>query len=206
MVRGFGMLRGAAAMLLTVFLFMLTEPLYADNTGKIAGRVRDKQTREALVGVNVVIKGTKLGAWTDDKGFFYVLKVPPGVYEVQFSLVGYAKVTVKNIRVLIDLTTEINVDMEEATIELSEVVIEAEHKLVQKDVTSTRRMVDRETISETPGLETASDIHRLQAGAYLSSIPPVLKLQDGVQLQVRDESLKDVHIRGGRGGGDSLFG
>ncbi len=40
----------------------------------------------------------------------------------------------------------------------------------------------------------------MTGGTILSATPPTLKLADGTQVQVRDQSLKDVHIRGGRGG------
>ena len=42
--------------------------LYAGNTGKIAGTVKDAQSGEPLVGANVIIKGTTKGAATDENG------------------------------------------------------------------------------------------------------------------------------------------
>ena len=180
--------------------WLLSPTLLAQSTGKIAGTVRDRQTGEALPGANVVVKGTTLGAASDEDGFYYILRVPPGTFELQVSLVGYRQTTVRSVRVLADLTTEINLQLEQASVEMGEVVVVAEQKMVQKDVTSTRRLISRETIMETPGLESTLDIFKLQAGAILSSVPQTLKLADGSQLQVRDESLKDIHVRGGRGG------
>lgn len=188
------------AIALLLLCLVSTMSLMAQGTGKIAGTVRDKKTGEALLGANVIVKGTPLGAATNEDGFYYILRVLPGMHELQVSLIGYKNLTIKGVRVQIDLTTEINVQLEESSVEMNEVVITAEQKLVQKDVTSTRRTVSRETIRETPGLESAADIFKLQAGTVLSSVPQTLKLADGSQLQVRDESLKDIHIRGGRGG------
>ncbi len=51
---------------------------YGGNYGKIVGRVTDKETREALVGANILILGTSLGATTDSDGRYVILKVPPG--------------------------------------------------------------------------------------------------------------------------------
>jgi outer membrane receptor protein involved in Fe transport len=174
--------------------------LLAQTTGKIAGTIRDKANREPLMGVNVTVKGTTFGGTTDEKGFFFILRVPPAVYSLEASYMGYAKVTVTGVRVQNDLTTELNVQMEESSVQLGEVVITAEQKMIQKDVTSTRKTVTRETMRETPGIDNTADVFRLQGGVFVSSLPQTLKLTDGVQLQVRDESLKDVHIRGGRGG------
>jgi outer membrane receptor protein involved in Fe transport len=41
---------------------------------------------------------------------------------------------------------------------------------------------------------------KMQAGAISNIAPQDVQLSSGVRLEVRDESLKDVHIRGGRGG------
>jgi len=185
--------------LLLVYIFG-TVQLFSQSTGKIAGTVRDKQTREPLFGANVLVKGTTLGASTDENGFYYILRVPPGMQELQVSYLGYKTNTIRGVRVQIDLTTEINVYLEPTSVELGEVVTVAEQKLVQKDVTSTRRTVSSEIIRETPGLESTRDIFKLQGGTFISSSPQTLRLADGTQLQVRDESLRDVHIRGGRGG------
>ncbi|MBM4160361.1 MAG: TonB-dependent receptor [Ignavibacteria bacterium] len=201
MVRSAFSLKGAAAVVLGLLFWCWdVTPLVAQSTGKIAGTVRDKQTGEALVGANIIVKGTTLGAASDENGFYYILRVPPGTFELQFSMVGYRITTVRGVRVQIDLTSEINVQLEQKSVEMGEVVVVAEQKMVQKDVTSTRRLVSRENIRETPGLEYTTDIFKLQAGTILSSVPQTLKLADGTQLQVRDESLKDIHIRGGRGG------
>jgi outer membrane receptor protein involved in Fe transport len=187
-----------------IFLTMLSavglQAVEAQNTGKIHGTVKDKQTGEPLVGANVSVKGTNLGASTDPDGFFFILRVPPGTHDMQVSSVGYQGVTVRGVKVQIDLTAEVNVRLEQATIEVEGVTVTAEQKMVQKDVTSTRRTVSQEVIRQTPGLDNTTDIFKLQAGSVLNAVPQTLKLADGTQLQVRDQSLQDIHIRGGRGG------
>lgn len=190
----------ATTLLLLLTLFVYVEFAFAQSTGKVAGTVRDKATREPLIGANVVVKGTTLGAVTNEEGFYYILRVAPGVHELQISYLGYKQVTVQAVRVQIDLTTEINVDLGQSALQMGEVVVTAEQKLVQKDITSTRRTITQENIKETPGLYSTSDIFRLQGGTVLSAVPQSIKLADGTSLQVRDQSLKDINIRGGRGG------
>ncbi len=181
-------------------VLLCAAPVSAQNTGKIAGTVKDKQTGEALVGANVSVKGTTLGASSDVDGHFFILRVPPGVHDVQLSSVGYQSVTVKGLKVQVDLTAELNVKLEPTAIEVEGVTVLAEQKMVQKDITSTRRTVTQETMRETPGLDAMSDVFKLQAGTSLTAVSTPLLLANGTQLQVRDESLQDVHIRGGRGG------
>lgn len=187
----------------TVCIFVMTfcgSLLYAGNTGKIAGTIKDKSTKEALIGANVVVKGTTLGAVTDPDGKYFILRVPPGTVTVQITMMGYRTVTIQNVKIQEDLTTIVDAELEQTSVELGDVVITAEQKLVQKDITSTRRTISQESIRELPGLESTTDFFKVQSGAFLSTAPQYVKLGEGQQLQVRDESLKDVHIRGGRGG------
>ncbi len=71
-------------------LFFLTVFL-ASNVfaGSIAGKVIDKKTGEPLVGANVYLKGTTIGAPTDENGMYY-FKVDDGHYTLVCDFVGYA--------------------------------------------------------------------------------------------------------------------
>ncbi|RKY55294.1 MAG: hypothetical protein DRP89_03605, partial [Candidatus Neomarinimicrobiota bacterium] len=173
---------------------------YAGNTGKIAGKVIDKQTDKPLFGANVIIKNTYLGAATSKDGSYYILQVPPGKYDMVISFIGYNTLTIREVRVEVDLTTHIDAYMESSAIETQSIEVVADNEMIQKDITSTRRITSREEMEVTPGMEQALDMIKLQAGTVLDAIPQIIKLGEGQQLQVRDESVKDVHIRGGRGG------
>ncbi len=173
---------------------------WAGNTGKIAGQVTDKQTGEPLIGVNVVVKGTHLGAATDEDGYYYILQVPPGVYDLEFNYIGYHTLTVRKVRVVVDLTQVINVKMESVAIQGPQIEVVAEQPIIQRDITSTRRVTSREEILDTPGFESTNDIFMLSGGTVVGTAPQAIMLEGGTRLQVRDESLKNIHIRGGRGG------
>ena len=80
-----------------VILFLLialtvSMEIYAGDTGKLYGIVKDKLTGEPLIGANVIILGTNLGASSDETGFYYINGILPGTYRVQFSMIGYQKV------------------------------------------------------------------------------------------------------------------
>ncbi|CUS92585.1 Domain of unknown function (DUF4480), partial [Candidatus Kryptonium thompsonii] len=45
------------------------------QVGKIAGKVVDMETKEPLIGANVIIEGTLLGASTDLNGNYVILTV-----------------------------------------------------------------------------------------------------------------------------------
>ena len=61
----------------------------AQDVGSIKGVITDKETGEALIGANVTIKGTKLGAATDLDGAYLISNVPAGNHTLVVSYVGY---------------------------------------------------------------------------------------------------------------------
>src|SRR3989304_5180965 len=101
---------------LSVLVLLFQYELSAQSTGKIAGRVTDESTGEPLVGANIIVTGTTHGASTDEEGWYDIIKVPSGVYEVTVAYLGYQKQVVQGVKVLTDLTTRIDVRMTETTI------------------------------------------------------------------------------------------
>jgi len=181
-------------------LLTINSNIFAGNTGKISGKVSDENTNEPLVGVNVIIKGKAQGASTDDQGEFFLIGVPPGNYDIEFSYIGYAALTVKDLLVRVDLTSKLDVKIKVEAIEGDEVEVVADRIMVQKDITYTRRLATEEDFVNVPGMESSADVFRMLAGAITDIEPVRLNLGNGQQLQVRDESLKNIHVRGGRGG------
>ncbi|MBM4169834.1 MAG: TonB-dependent receptor [Ignavibacteria bacterium] len=168
-----------------VLLLLLTTPIliHAGETGKLAGTVYDAETRERLIGVNIVIAGTTLGAATDATGFYFINNVPPGSYEVRISMVGYQTVVFQDVRIRVDVTTELNAALSSSAIELGrEIVVTAEQPVVQKDRTATRTIVEGSTVLRDLRLQEIGEILTLQAG--------VTRGTEGT-----------LHIRGGRAGG-----
>jgi len=90
------------------FLFAF---VFAGNTGKIVGRVVDAEAGEPLVGVNVLVEGTTLGAATDANGEYFIINVPPGTYRVKAMMIGYGTVIKDGVRVIIDHTTQVDFDL-----------------------------------------------------------------------------------------------
>lgn len=84
---------------------------------KVTGQVTDSETGEALVGVNIVVKGTTLGVVTDIEGKFSI-DVPEPNATLVFSSIGYStlEVPVNNQQVL-------NVRLESETKQLEEIVV-----------------------------------------------------------------------------------
>ena len=162
------------------------------QTGKISGIVKDKATGDPLPGVNVVLKGTFLGASTDVDGFFVILNVPPGTYSVSFSYIGYQPVEIQNVRVVNDLTKRLEVELEATTIELdSAIVVVAERPFFEVSATNTVRVLDAEEIERVP-IKGIGSIVSINAGVVV---------EDGSGGQTDNATL---NVRGGRGN-ETLF-
>ena len=138
----------------------------AATTGKVTGVVKDAQG-EALPGVNVVVQGTRRGAVTDTDGYFLILAVDPGVYEIEASLVGYRTETIQNVLVQVELTTTVDIVLQEAAVELGELVVIAERPAVEPDKTVSRYIVGVEQVEQVPLARNAAEVIELQPGVSL---------------------------------------
>ena len=168
--------------LLSGLLFVLGYSFaFAGTTGKIVGRVVDRESKQPLPGVNVMIEGTTLGAATNQKGEFIILNIPPGRYTVRAEMIGYEPMRMTGVRVRIDLTTRVNFELKQTVLKVGKgVTVVAERPVIQKDLTSSQTFVDAEQLQEMP----------------VENFFQVLELQAGV---VRGSS-GELHMRGGRAG------
>ncbi|MGA8265749.1 MAG: TonB-dependent receptor, partial [Ignavibacteriaceae bacterium] len=139
------------------------------QTGKISGRIVDAKTKEALPFVNVIVIGTNLGAATDVDGYYSIIGISPGTYTLKASAIGYGNVNYDNVKVSIDLTTKINFELSETSIQTATVTIVARRPLVTKDLTSTTAVVDANEIAALPVTEF-QEILNLKAGMVGGSV------------------------------------
>jgi hypothetical protein len=114
-----------------------------------SGRVLDGK-KQPLAGVTVGMVGVPLGAISDETGAFTILNIPAGAYTVRASLVGYRAVTTTNIIVSADEATRLDLVLEEAPVQMQEVVVSAKRPVVEIHRTSTVAIVPREDIQKLP--------------------------------------------------------
>lgn len=137
-------------------------PVYGGTTGIISGIVTDSETGEALAGVNVILEGTNMTTVTDTNGYYVITNVSPGSHRVVGSLVGYSDVLVRQVSVLMDVTSTASFAMTPAVAEEEEITVIESRPMVRHDVIPTMYVVDREqekmvrsqpgSIYQTPGL------------------------------------------------------
>jgi len=136
---------------------------FAQTTGKIAGSVIDKDSRDVLAGANVFIEGTSIGAATDMNGKFYIINVPPGNYTLNVHMMGYAKYQIEEMRVSVNRTVYITAELTSTIIAGETVVVHADKVAAKKDQTSSIRNVSSDQIELLP-VENIESVVNLQAG------------------------------------------
>ena len=137
--------------------------LFAGTTGKLTGKVTDATTNEPLIGTNIIVMGTNLGAAADVQGNYFILNIPPGTYQLKATQIGYSPTTIQNVKISVDQTTRIDIKLGSQTIELQNVVVTSTRGFVQKDLTSTEEKISGEQISMLP-VEDVQSVVNLQAG------------------------------------------
>lgn len=167
------------AKIFTLIILLIPGAVFGQGSGKIAGRVTDSSTGDPVVGANIIIEGTNIGAATDLDGEYMIVNVPSGTFSVIASYIGYLKTVTKNVQVLTDLTTKLDFVLTPSSVSLNEeIVVIAQAPMVKKDLTSTESRVTSEEIKQLP----------------LQDLNQLITLQAGVN---RDQN-GGIHIRGGR--------
>ncbi|HEY6438024.1 MAG TPA: TonB-dependent receptor, partial [Ignavibacteriaceae bacterium] len=162
-----------------LLLFLLTPIIiYTGTTGKLSGIITDSQTGEPLVGANIIIVESDLGAAANLNGSYVILNISPGNYDVKISYIGYETLLIKDVQIIVDQNTVLSVKLKPESIEVGEVVVVAQTPMIQKDVTSSISVIRRDQIEALP-VSTFTDLLSLQAG--------VVKIGNN-----------NIHVRGGR--------
>lgn len=176
--------------LLTLFMFHYNG--LAGTTGKIAGTVKDANTQESLIGVNIVIEGTTMGAATDTDGDYYIINVPPGTYSLKAIMMGYTTETKTEVRVNADRTSRVDFNMKATAIPGEEVTVIAERPVIRTDLTASITEVAGREIELGPA-ENLQDQIRQQRGILLG----LTQLGRAV-YRFSNTPGDELHLRGGR--------
>lgn len=117
---------------------------------QIKGVVIDKSTRQPLEFVNVLVVGLGIGASTDANGNFLITQVPPGIYRLQASFLGYKTELTPEYRVN-HVTPYVQIELEEENASLNEVVVAASpfQKVLESPVSL--RVIGLQEIEKAPG-------------------------------------------------------
>ena len=133
--------------------FLLAQPVH-----QVKGTVIDKSSRQPLEFINVMIVGLNKGGVTNAEGKFSIGQVPPCIYRLQASAIGYKTVTTPEY-ILSTRDLHIQIEMEENQTELEGVTVTASP--FRRDIESpvSLRIIGLQEIEKSPGANR--DISRI---------------------------------------------
>jgi outer membrane receptor protein involved in Fe transport len=211
---------------LLVFFVFVSLILYSQESF-IKGKITDAQTKETLIGVNVILSDNT-GAATDIDGN-YTIKVKPGKTTVTFKYIGYKTVS-KTIDIADGETKVLNLALEKDSKELDVVVVSAgrfEQKLgdvtvsmevIKPELIENKNTTNMETIiDQTPGVSIIDGQANIRGGGGFSygAGSRVLLLVDDMPMITADagdikwnfipvENIEQVEVI--KGASSALFG
>lgn len=165
-----------------VFLLLLFSvwPAAAQETGSLAGRVATDDGA-ALLGANIVVGGDAIeglrGTTSDGEGAFVIDGLPPGVYEVTASFLGYESVTTAGVAVRSGETTRLDIGLAATTLIGQQVVVSAsrkQEKLLDApasiSVVELDEIMNRPALSATDYIQDLAGVDQAKVGIAQSSI------------------------------------
>ena len=165
-------------LVLLVILLGTATAVFAQANGSIRGTVIDREDREPLIGVNIIVRGTTFGTVTNFDGEYEIRNIRPGEYSVEFRYIGYESMLFTGIRVEAGEATVINVEMNPQAISAGQdIVIVGERPIFDVEQSSTTTTFSSDQIALAP----------------VRRVDEVVGMTAGV---VRDPT--GLYIRGGR--------
>ena len=192
-----------------ISILILIASVFGQTTGKIAGTVLEKGSSNPLIGTNVYLANTSYGTATDGEGRFTMINIPPGKYDLRVDMIGYKSVQVNELKVSVNRTSSLNIEMETTVIAGEVVTVEVARLAQKKDQTGTIKNISGEQINAM-AVESVGNVVNMQAGVVNGHFRggrygEVTYMIDGVQVDetfggssaavdVQPEAVQDLEV------------
>ncbi len=183
------------ASLFVILIIIAFQATILAQSGSLRGKVLDKETKSPLIGANVIVQGTSLGAAADLSGNFFIANIPVGRHKITISYIGYnsdtASVTIKEG----NNTREFNLVAK--AIEGRTVVVTAQaqgqQQAINQQLTSNTiiNVVSSEKIHELPDDNAATALSRLPGVSLMNGDQVVIR---GVQAKLNQILLNGIEL------------
>ncbi len=227
-------MRVSSVVLLLIFSVW---PAAAQETGSLAGSIATDDGM-ALFGANVAVSGDAIegvqGTTSDGEGAFRIDGLPPGVYEVTASFLGYESVTTAGVMIRAGQTTTLDIGLAATTLIGQQVVVSAsrkQEKLLDApasiSVVELDEIMDRPALSVTDYITDLSGVDQAKVGVSQSSTVirgfnrtftgsllqmvdnriariASLRLNMGASIPLTSEDIQRIEVV--RGPGSALYG
>ncbi len=142
------------------------------QSGALKGVIRDAKTQEAIIGGNVVIKGTTIGSSTNLDGEYIIPKINPGTYTIQISYISYKTREIEGVVISPGKTVIFNSTIEEDAAVLEGVVIVAE-RITSSEVSVINEVREAEQVVTGISAEQINKSQDNNAAQVIQRVPGV---------------------------------
>jgi len=167
-----------------IITLIASNNLFGQNRSRIGGNVSDAETGEPLIGVNVMLEETVLGAATDADGNYIIINVPVGTHQVKATMMGYESQILTDVMVSADRITRLDFTLRHTVIQGQEVVVTARRDELHKEVSNTQMVVDAMQINDATGIR--------EINSFLTKLPGVG--EDNGYLTIRGGSADQTGV------------
>ena len=101
--------------------------IHAVSSSSIEGVITDSLSGNMLLGANIMLDGTMLGAASDENGNYLITDIPIGSYSLKAMFIGYETYE-EDIRIEADQKYIINIELKPSAIKLQETKVTAEKR------------------------------------------------------------------------------
>ncbi len=174
------MFKSYAVIIITI-LFLMSSNSVSAQTGNIFGKVIDEKTKQPLIGANILIMGSVVGASTGINGEYRISNIPVDIYRLKVSYIGYQTKVKTDVVVKSNRTVFVNVQVQPEAIEGEEVVVTSGYFERLEDSPISSQSLNNEEVRRSPG--SREDVSRM-----IQNLPGVNPTSD---------DRNDLVIRGG---------
>ncbi|MBS9464211.1 TonB-dependent receptor [Flagellimonas sp. 389] len=168
-------------LMLTVGFVLSSSLIHSQNNYTISGTVTDEFNGETLFGTSIFLKGTSIGAITNEYGF-YSISAPEGSYTLIFSHLGYKEISMD---ITLNSNQKIDIEVQESSTQLDEVEViaeETERAILKKPEMSVSKL-NIKTVKQMP--------------VVLGEVDVIKSLQILPGVTNNGEGTSGFHVRGG---------
>ena len=162
------MARNILFQFLLAFFIFASANAYSIDKGSLRGFVTDSSNGEQISYANVIIKGTRFGSSTNNRGYYYIPSIPVGKHKVIISFMGYKTKEVE-VNISNDEITQLNIKLSPVPVQMQELSVFGQKTAKENETDLGLEKITPKQIDMQPqGLE--ADIFKyLQSSSGVSS-------------------------------------
>ena len=131
------------------------------QTGDVYGVVTDSLTKQRIPLANVTVVGTNRGAASNNVGFYYIPKLPPGTYELAASVIGYRTVT-RRVALSEGKSVELDFQLPASSLQVQEVVVSAPRRPLETELKTSVHILEQQELKAVPATVQADVLQALK--------------------------------------------